>query len=274
MFRPVIKLGHRENKLAKAQMGGQIAHGGSTNGQSTPCNLCPLRKRPAFREFTGEELHFVAKFKMAERRERVGTTLLREGENSPHLYTLLSGWAFRYKLLPDGRRQLLNFVLPGGFIGLQSAMLKEMQHSVEALTDVVLCVFPREGLPKLYQTQPGLAFDVTWLAAREENMLEEHLASAGRRNGVERVAYLILHLYNRLRGLGMAQASSFELPATQQHIADLLGLSLVHTNKTLRRLSGLGLIAIHDRVIEIRKEKELVAMSGFDETRITLRPFI
>src|SRR5665213_1976624 len=81
------------------------------------------------------------------------------------------GCAFRYKTLPDGRRQILNYALPSDLIGLQGAVNDEMQHSVEALTDVTLCVFPREKLWDLYKDYPALAFDITWLAAREEQML-------------------------------------------------------------------------------------------------------
>ena len=77
--------------------------------------------------------------------------LFLEGTSSAHLYTVLSGWAFRYKLLPDGRRQILNYCFPGDFIGLQGSVMNEMQHSIEALSDMVLCVFQREGLWRLFE---------------------------------------------------------------------------------------------------------------------------
>ena len=77
-----------------------------------------------------------------------------------------------------------------------------MQHSVEALTDMMLCVFPREKLWDLYTDYPTLAFDVTWLAAREEQILDEHLLSVGRRTAIERIAYLLLHLFGAPRRSG------------------------------------------------------------------------
>ena len=110
------------------------------------CTQCPLRSAPMLRDFSAEELAFMLSFKSGELSVAAGTTVLMEGTTSPHLYTVLSGWGIRYKALADGRRQILNFVLPADFIGLQAAILDEMQHSVEALTDVVLCVFPRERL--------------------------------------------------------------------------------------------------------------------------------
>ena len=135
-------------------------------GRQVPCERCPLRPLQVFRNFTPEELAFVSAFKSAELTAEPGTTLLMQGANSPHLYTLLSGWAFRYKTLPDGRRQILNFAFPGEFLGLQGSVANEMQHSVEVLTQSMLCVFARDKLWDLYSHYPGLAFDITWLAAR------------------------------------------------------------------------------------------------------------
>jgi CRP-like cAMP-binding protein len=247
---------------------------GPIEGRKVPCEKCPLRPLKAFRDFTPEELRFVSGFKTGELNVDAGTTLLLEGNNSAHLYTLLSGWLFRYKTLPDGRRQILNFALPGDFVGLQSSVFNEMQHTVETLTDVVLCVFPREKLWSLYTTQPGLGFDVTWLAAREEKMLDEHLLSVGRRSAIERMAYLILHLFRRLKELKMTEETTFNLPINQQHVADTLGLSQVHTNKTLRKLYDRGVLSWRDRVITIHKEDELYRIAGFESDRLPVRPLI
>src|SRR4029078_6376230 len=133
----------------------------------------------ALREFSAKELEFVSEFKSGELNVQAGTNILLQGTNSAHLYTVLSGWAFRYKTLPDGRRQILNYALPSDFLGLQGSSNDEMQHSVEALTDVMLCVFPREKLWTLYTEYPTLAFDITWIAAREEKMLDEGLGGVG-----------------------------------------------------------------------------------------------
>ena len=135
--------------------------------RKVPCEKCPLRGKAVLHDFTPEELAFIAEFKSGELQVEAGTTLFMQGANSAHLYTILSGWAFRYKTLPDGRRQILNYALPSDLIGLQGSIANEMQHSVEALTDMLLCVFPREKLWTLYSSYPALAFDVTWLAARE-----------------------------------------------------------------------------------------------------------
>ena len=167
----------------------------------TPCEQCPLRKRPCLREFTADELAFVKTFKIDELHVDPGAGFLREGARSEYLYTVLNGWAFRYKMLDDGRRQILNYALPGDMVGLQGTLMQEMEHSVEALTPLTLCVFPRSKLFELYSKFPSLAFDITWLAAREEQLIDEHLVSLGRRTALERTAYLLLHLYRARRGI-------------------------------------------------------------------------
>ena len=144
-------------------------------------------------------------------------------------------------MLPDGRRQILNFLLPGDLIGLQAAMFDAALYAVEALTDVQLCILPRRRIWALFGEMPGLAFDVTWLGAREEGFVDENLTSVGRRTAAERVAALIITLYKRATALDLVTDNSFEFPLTQQHIADALGLSLVHTNKTLARLRRMGM---------------------------------
>jgi CRP/FNR family transcriptional regulator, anaerobic regulatory protein len=247
---------------------------GQVQGRTVSCEACPLRRLPVFRSFTPEEIKFISGFKLGEMTLDAGKTLLHEGEASPYLYTLLTGWMHRHKSLPDGRRQILNYSLPGDFVGMQSAVLKEMQHTVEALTDVRLCVFPREKLWSLYSTQPGLGFDLTWLVSREEKMLDDHLLSIGRRSALERMAYLLLLLYRRARDLGMLAGRDVELPLNQQHVADTLGLSIVHTNKTLRKLYDRGVISWKQRTLSVLQESELAKIARFEDGPKQLRPFI
>jgi CRP-like cAMP-binding protein len=251
-----------------------IVGNGRPNGQYTPCEQCPLRKRPTLREFTPEELAFVKEFKADELRVDPGASFLRQGAGSEHLYTVLSGWAFRYKMLDDGRRQILNYALPADMVGLQAMLMREMEHSVEALTPLVLCVFPRSKLYELYARFPSLAFDVTWLAAREEQMIDEHLVSLGRRTALERTAYLLLHLFARAEESGLTKGGAIQFPFTQQHLADTLGMSLVHTNKTLKRLYASNAVRWKDRVFEIADRAALGKIAGDDAVPRRLRPFI
>lgn len=243
-------------------------------GRKVPCEKCPLRPLPVLRDFSPEELAFVSEFKSGELNVEAGATLFLEGTNSAHLYTVLSGWAFRYKALPDGRRQILNYAIPADFIGLQGTVLNEMQHSVEALTNMVLCVFPRDKLWELYTKHASLAYDVTWLAAREEKILDEHLLSVGRRSALERTAYLLLHLFLRNERLGLTTGNKLPMPLTQQHVADTLGMSLVHTNKTLKRLFDSKTARWKDKIFEVLDRDALAVIAGYDGADDACRPLI
>jgi len=240
----------------------------------TPCAKCPLRRLEIFRKFSAEELAFVSFFKSGELVLEAGSTIFSEGTNSPHLYTVLSGWAFKYKTLEDGRRQVLNFALPGDFIGLQASILDVIGHSIEALTDVTLCVFPREKLWSLYEKHTGLAFDVTWLGAREESILGDYLLTVGQRRANERIAFVLLHLFHRARQLGLAKGNAVALPITQELLADTIGFSLVHTNKTLKQLRRLGAFKWTGSTFEVVDEAKLEALVGTAGSIGGVRPFI
>ena len=242
--------------------------------KQTPCARCPLKTLPIFREFQASELEFIEWFKTGEFVTDAGATILMEGHSSPHLYTVLQGWAFRYKTLPDGRRQILNFAMPGDFLGLQTSMFNEMQHSVETLTKTVLCVFPREKIWTLYEKFPNLAFDLTWLASRSESMLDEQLLNVGRRSAIERMAYALLQIYYKALQLGLIQSSKVALPFTQQHLADALGLSVVHTNKTLKALVNRKTIRWKDGVFELVDAAKLRAIASFEGEGAQIRPLI
>jgi CRP-like cAMP-binding protein len=178
----------------------------------------------------------------------------------------LSGWAFRFKTLSDGRRQILNFLLAGDFIGVQQNMGDSAAHGVQALTDVTLCVFRRDALWELHRSSPSLGFGVTWLMAHEESLVDDTLLSVGRRSAEERIASLLVLLFKRAAALMPdAGAHGVPFPLTQQHIADGLGLSLVHTNKTLRKLEKRGLHRIEDgrlRLIDVKALARIADLYG------------
>jgi CRP-like cAMP-binding protein len=203
-----------------------------------------------------------------------GAPIILEKHDSPHLFTLLSGWAFRYKTLSDGRRQIVNFVLPGDFVGLQATMDDAMSHGVEALTDAVLCLFPRNKFWSFFTDNPQIAYDVTWLAAREEGTLEEHILSLGRRTALERLAYLLWYLFDKAREVGLVAGGKLVLPVSQQHLADTLGLSLVHTNKTLQRLREMGSIQFDERQLRVLDEASLKALGHVESEAAGSRPLL
>ena len=228
----------------------------------TVCRQCPLRELPLFVPHGPAELVLVQALKQRERSLRAGETLIHEGQTDAPLYTLLSGWGFRFKTLSDGRRQILNFLLAGDFIGVQQKMADAAAHGVVMLTDAVLCVFRRDALWELHKQQPSMGFNVTWLTAHEESLVDDNLLSIGRRSAEERIATLLIQLFKRAAALQADHGGGgVPFPLTQQHIADGLGLSLVHTNKTLRKLERRGLHRIAEGRLFLRDAKALARLA-------------
>ena len=242
--------------------------------QTVECQSCGLRTLPVFKKLTRDQIAYIEKMKSADEHRDAGATILEPGSTTEYIYTLYSGWAFRYRLLSDNRRQILNFLLPGDLIGLQPAMFAEIQHGVEALTPVHLCVISRREIWPLFREMPELAFDITWLGAHEELHVDEGLLSAGRRTADERVAALLIGLFKRARALGLTDGDAFDLPVNQQHIADALGLSLVHTNKTMGKLRRYGLFSRNGARVTMTNLKALQRLSEFVDAEIAPRPLI
>lgn len=206
------------------------------------CRDCPLVGCRGLSAPDEAQRGWIEAFKSSEARFARGEHVQRQGARANRLYTVLAGVLIRYRLLEDGRRQIVNFLFPGDLVGLQAAFDAELTHSVEAMTDVRLCVFPRDRFFDLAVSHPKLSFDITWMAAREEAALEDHLVSLGQRNAQERLAYLAVFLVQRGTATGIARNGVLPLTVTQSQIADMLGLSLVHTNRSLQALRRLGLV--------------------------------
>lgn len=194
--------------------------------------------------------------------------LVRPESVSNQVYVLQAGWAYRYKALPDGRRQVLNFVVPGDFIGMRAHFFGISDHSIISLTDATISTFSAFDIANLFQDFPKLAAAITWSAAREEAMLAEHVVRLGRRNALERTAHLLLELLNRLKAVDAASGRSYAFPISQQLLADTLGLSVVHVNRTLRKLRLRGLIKIETGRILIKDVEEMERLAAYDSGHI------
>ncbi|MBU0746196.1 MAG: Crp/Fnr family transcriptional regulator [Gammaproteobacteria bacterium] len=238
------------------------------------CHNCRLRKSGAFTPVKPEVLDFIEGFRVSTMGVEAGGALVRENQTNAQLFTLYSGWAFRYKSLSDGRRQILNFLLPGDLVGLQQEFGEVSTHGIEALTDCMLCVFQNDSLWDVFREHPRLGYDITWLSAHEESHVDDNLLTTGRRNATERVAMLLMHLYQRLERIGLVEDGTVAFPLNQQHIADALGLSLVHTNKTLRRLSLLGLHELKNGRLRLLNTRALARIAEYYDTPPRLMPLL
>ncbi|SDE03023.1 Crp/Fnr family transcriptional regulator [Limimaricola pyoseonensis] len=241
----------------------------------TRCLACPLRKKDMFAKLGREDVEAIQRFKAGEMQIEPGTAILLEGSNSPQLYTALSGLGLRYKTLPDGRRQVINLVFPGDFLGLQAGLMGKMRHSVEATTAMTLCVFDRAEFFRFFRSHTERAFDITWLAAVEEHFLGEALASLGQRSATSRMAWALLKIWHRMNGLGLCDASGrCPLPYRQQDLADALGLSLVHTNKTLAKLRERQLVSWSGGMLRLTDLRALTDLAGAEFESEIVRPLI
>jgi CRP-like cAMP-binding protein len=192
-----------------------------------------------------------------------GGVLLDPRENYDSAFMIQDGWALRFRLMPDGRRQVINFLLPGDAFGLGTLVLSRPDHNVSAITGVTVSPISPEAFMGLLRDHPRLGAAFLWSAAQEEAVLREHLVSIGRRSAYERVAHLLLELMHRLELVGRTADATYVMPLSQPLLADALGLSAVHVNRTLRRLQADGLISIQSRRIGILDYEALKRAADF-----------
>ena len=240
-----------------------------------PCNQCPLADCSGLRAHEPAEIPHIEAFKTGEVLIERGEMLIEETVTRGGLYTLLDGMMMRYRTLEDGRRQIVNIMFPGDLVGLQGAFGEPASHSAEALLPSRLCVFDNARYYDLIVARPSLGYDITWLAAKEETALEEHLVALGRRSAKERVAYLAVWLMERARGACMvASDGRLLVTITQTQLADMLGLSLVHTNRTIKVLEREGLVIWRQGGIVVPDKNRTADFAHFDLTKEKPRPFL
>ena len=238
------------------------------------CAACPLRVKDHFIQMTRDEVLFMQDFKIGELDVEPGTVVLLEGSNSPQLFTVFRGMGLRYKTLENGRRQVLNFVFPGDFLGLQAGLMQEMEHSIEASTKMTLCVFDRKSLWRMFREHPGRAYDLTWIAAAAEHFLGDALATVGQKDAEGRIAWALVKIFGKCQALDLATDTTCPLPFRQQDLADALGLSLVHTNKTLGRFRERQIAVWHAGQLRVPDLERLAEIGMIEDVERSRRPLM
>ena len=222
---------------------------------------------PAFlSRLTQEDLTAEAGRSLGTLRVRKNKDLLVAGTHYESVYINHDGWLLRYKILHNGSRQIIDFILPGQIIGLQAYLFKNSLYSVAAITETLLSVIPFEMIDELFERSPRLAKALFWSAGCEAAILAEHLIDAARRSAYERVSHLLLELLVRLKGASLTNDMSFEMPLTQELIGDALGLTTVHVNRTIRSLREDKLIAVDGKVVTILDFEALSLLSDFENS--------
>ncbi len=187
---------------------------------------------------------------------------MHQGEVDQPAYILASGWACSYKLLPDGGRQIIDFQIPGDFLGLRSVLFRTADYNVEPVTRIEASEIKHADLLNIFADNPRLATAVLWAMSRDEAMVVEHLVGLGRRNAAERTAHFLLELAARL--VGLVSKQGYACPLSQYLLADALGLSAVHVNRVLRELREAGLVTFQKGEVQFDDFERLVTLADFD----------
>jgi CRP-like cAMP-binding protein len=191
------------------------------------------------------------------------TELVRQGERLKEAIIIEDGWASRQRLLDDGRRQIMNFLLPGDLFDLCAFLLTKSDHTIATLTPCTISRVPASAVTKLFDRHPRLGAALWMGGLQEEAILRERITSLGRRTAEERTAHLLYELWVRLSMVGERTGTSFVLPVTQTELADALGLTSVHISRTLRKLRKRGLVGIEGRKVTILRPRNEDAYGEF-----------
>jgi CRP-like cAMP-binding protein len=193
-----------------------------------------------------------------------GQELVNEGDSADRIRIILSGWLARYKALEDGRRQIVNFALPGETCDALVYLLRRMDHSIVSLTQAAYAELDRERFEAVVATDPLLA-EAFWCETLSNAAIQrEWTLNLGRRDAFERVAHLLCEIIERLRPIGLWDGTSCAFPVTQLDLADATGLSVVHVNRTLQELRSSGLIVLRDRTLIVNDLDALKSAALFN----------
>jgi CRP-like cAMP-binding protein len=236
-----------------------------------PLHALLARKLNNFDVVTESEVGVLEKAIRGTRSFEANQDMVSADDRPSHSSILVEGWAARSKTLENGARQITAIHVPGDFIDLHSFLLRKMDHSVVALSPCRIAAVPHERLRVISEEQPHLT-RLLWLNTLVDAAIHRNwIVAMGRQSAESQMAHLICELYVRLTAVDLARDYEFELPLTQPVVADALGLSLVHVNRTLREIRGLKLITWRSRLVKILDWERLVEFAQFDPTYLSLR---
>jgi CRP-like cAMP-binding protein len=197
--------------------------------------------------------------------------LIREGDRPEDVHLLIEGWACRYKVMPDGGRQILAYLIPGDFCDLHVAILGEMDHSIATLSDAKVAFISPPAVDALTSRHGSVNRALWWATLVDEAILREWLASMGRKSADRQMAHLFCEMLARMQAVGLGTDNSFEFPITQAELGDTLGISEVHANRMLQQLRGDGLVEFHDRRLTVLDVEGLKAFAEFNPNYLHLK---
>jgi CRP/FNR family transcriptional regulator len=227
----------------------------------TPCVTCPHRDLG----FCGALLNELSESPLLHedldwqhyRAAHPGDKIVTRNQVCEDVFVLCGGWAFRFFQLPNGRRQILNFLLPGDLFSAPMAFDKRVQFSVEALTEIQASGFRRMGVQARLANNPVILTALASSCSTELEAANELSIALGQRSAEERIAYLFLHLMQRIAAQGVIREERYRFPLRQQHIADAVGLTAVHVNRVLSLFRERGIVVLSHGVLQVLNRPEL-----------------
>src|ERR1700760_1594308 len=223
-----------------------------------------LKKLSNFTALSPEESQAVLDSCQDVRNYAAREDVIAQGDKTGSVKLLLEGFACRYKVLEDGRRQVVAYFVPGDLCDLRVFILKRMDHSIGAVTASSVATISPDNVLKLTHNFPSLTRALWWSTLVEEAIAREWIVNVGQRNALERMAHLFCELLYRFRAVGLNDGNSCTLPLTQVELAETLGLSSVHVNRTLQELRRQKLITLENGTLTIQDLDALKEVSFFN----------
>lgn len=230
-----------------------------------------LKKLAIFADLGGDEVALLEEATRDVRTTAVKRDIISEGDRPEHLHLIVHGWAARYKTLPSGSRQITAFLLPGDFCDLHGKVLRQMDHSIIALTPCRVAWVASDRFDQLTIEHSDLTRALWWGTLLDEAILRNWIVNNSRRSAHQRIAHLLCELHARVEIIGLVENDRLDFPLNQNDIADATGLTAVHVNRTLQRLRGEGLIELSQRVLTIKDIAELQRVAGFDGSYLHIK---
>jgi CRP-like cAMP-binding protein len=224
----------------------------------------------AFTRLSQDDRTALARIGKASRTIPPRRDLIREGERPQYVHLIVDGWACRYKTLPDGRRQVVAFFVPGDFCDLNVYVLGQMDHSIGAITRLSVADISRDEMDDLTSGHPRITQALWWEQLVTNAIQREWTLNIGQRTAYERISHLLAEMFVRLRSVKLTQGDSCDFPITQTDIADATGLTAVHVNRTLQELRREGLIILERKRLTIPDLRRLMDVAMFNPNYLHL----
>lgn len=230
-----------------------------------------IRKLERFAKLSGDDhaaLNAMAAHRVRQRPAR--RDIIQEGDRPLHVNLILEGWACRYKLLNDGRRQIVALFLPGDLCDLHVYVLRQMDHSIGTITPVTYAEIPRATFEETVEGRPRVMQAMWWDTLVTSAIQREWTTDIGQRSAVERLAHLLLELFYRLEAVGLTRGDECDLPLVQADLADAMGLTAVHANRMLQELRSSNLISLSGKRLVILDRQRLAQVAQFNPNYLHL----